>query len=108
MKKHILTAAAIGLLAAGGAMAQPNNLQPGDPAYGGQIYGNSGWTPDQAYGGQNVWVYPNIISQSQILRDGRYVVPGYYGSQYERSRRDRDGDGIRNNRDRYPDDPRYR
>ena len=31
-----------------------------------------------------------------------------YASAYPRTSRDRDGDGVRNNRDRYPDDPRYR
>ena len=31
-----------------------------------------------------------------------------YQAPYARSERDRDGDGVRNSRDRYPDDPRYR
>ena len=31
-----------------------------------------------------------------------------YAYAYPRTRNDRDGDGVRNNRDRYPDDPRYR
>jgi len=31
-----------------------------------------------------------------------------YASAFPRTSRDRDGDGVRNNRDRYPDDPRYR
>ena len=31
-----------------------------------------------------------------------------YTSPYPRTSRDRDGDGVPNSRDRYPDDPRYR
>jgi hypothetical protein len=114
MKKLIIAATiAAGTLGTGAVFAQADHTgtQPGyvNPQYGPQVYGNSGWTPDRAYGG-NVYVVPNIIGQAQILSDGRFVVPGaLYGySQYERTNRDRDGDGIRNNRDRYPDDPRYR
>ncbi len=105
-KKHILAAAAVALLAAGGAMAQSNDrgVYQGDPGYGG-----SGWHPGQVYGA-DAYGSPNVISQARILRDGRLVAPGYYGyaTPYERTSRDRDGDGVRNSRDRYPDDPRYR
>jgi hypothetical protein len=37
-----------------------------------------------------------------------YQYPQQVVPQYNASRRDRDGDGVRNNRDRHPDDPRYR
>jgi hypothetical protein len=43
-----------------------------------------------------------------IIADGRWGQNYGYASPYPRSNRDRDGDGVRNNRDRYPDDPRYR
>ena len=43
---------------------------------------------------------------------GSSVYPGDYAysgnTPYARSRRDRDGDGVPNRMDRYPDDPRYR
>ena len=43
--------------------------------------------------------------------DGRWIRRQDYGNgyaaPYPRTRNDRDGDGVRNNRDRYPDDPRY-
>jgi hypothetical protein len=75
--------------------------------YGGHDQGASGWSPDMAYGQQGYYYgLPGVLGQ--ILADGR-VVPQYqYQAPYARTDRDRDGDGIRNNRDRYPDDPRYR
>ncbi len=147
MRKLILTALAVASLTSGGAvLAQgsgydaahppeqkppqnPANITPYGPVPGTPEYrGNSGWTPDQAYGNN-----PN----PQGYR-GRYPpaaavpalpLPREVQRQRERERlaaerrerereinanrrvrdtdwtRDRDGDGINNRRDRYPDDP---
>jgi hypothetical protein len=67
--------------------------------------------------GRNYGLYPNgtygypAAVLSQIFGSNAYpytytqpqVVP-----QYNVTRRDRDGDGVRNRHDRYPNDPRYR
>jgi hypothetical protein len=59
--------------------------------------GNSGWTPP---------AYIYTPSRGYVPYAGSpyysYNVP-----RYSRNRRDRDGDGIPNSRDRYPDDPRW-
>jgi hypothetical protein len=56
--------------------------------------------------------YGQLGSLSQlplILSDGRLAIPQQqFVAPYSRTQRDRDGEGIRNSRDRYPDDPRYR
>jgi len=113
MKKLILVFASAAAFAGGSAAyAQANSpqftgVQPGtsQPEYP-QPYGNSGWTPDQAYGSKN---YPYYGGQLPIiLSDGRWVLPQAVVPAYRPSNRDRDGDGVRNSRDRYPDDPRYR
>jgi hypothetical protein len=112
MKKLILVLAATATLAGGQALAQANlpqftGVQPGvtHPEYP-QAYGNSGWTPDMAYGNNN---YPYHSGQVPfVLSDGRWVLPQAVVPAYRPSSRDRDGDGVRNSRDRYPDDPRYR
>ena len=115
MKKLILVLAGAAALAGGTAFAQATSpdftgVQPGvtHPEYP-QAYGNSGWTPDKAYGYNNGYPY-NRGQLPYILSDGRLVVPQVpqYVTPYARTNRDRDGDGIRNSRDRYPDDPRYR
>jgi hypothetical protein len=113
MRKLVLSVFAAAGLVAGAAFAQGGDAQsqagsawrtnpdygpvPGTPEY----YGNSGFPP----AGQ-----PYIYD----YRSGRYVphayrsAPAYpYVHPYaQRSRRDRDGDGVRNREDRYPDDPR--
>lgn len=116
MKKLIVALAVAG--AAGMAMAQSGSAEcagaasnpnafpdycfggpQGRPYSGYQVFRGPGYnvTPYGGYG--NPW---GIIAQA--LPYG--TVP--YASQYPRTRNDRDGDGIRNRRDRYPDDPRYR
>jgi hypothetical protein len=55
----------------------------------------------QAWSGGYGWQQP-------WLADGRWAQTDRYASQYRRTYRDRDGDGVANNVDRYPDDPRYR
>jgi hypothetical protein len=117
MKKLILALAAVAGLSAGTAFAQANSpqftgVQPGTthPQYP-NPWGNSGWTPDMAYGSDhNVYPrsYPYHLSQAPwLLSDGRWINRQYV-TPYARTTRDRDGDGVRNSRDRYPDDPRYR
>ena len=68
------------------------------------VMGDEGWAQFQrqqqqrlgAPGYYNTWPY------------AAQQYPYAYRSPYERTQRDRDGDGVRNSRDRYPDDPRYR
>jgi hypothetical protein len=110
MRKLVLSMIAVASLAASAAFAQSGDAEsqsgsawrsnpdygpvPGTPEY----YGNSGWPPvqqPQPYGYDN---------------RGRAVPYAYRGAPAYRhlqpSRRDRDGDGVRNSRDRYPDNPR--
>jgi hypothetical protein len=65
----------------------------------------------------NYGYYPwgNAYGLPGVIADGRWGqnygynnTPYAYASPYARTERDRDGDGVRNSRDRYPDDPRYR
>jgi hypothetical protein len=129
MKKLIYSVAAAAALVAGGAWAQGADCQAGSawgqkPGCGATdaappIAGNSGWTPPYYYPEQAVvpgvayppfaqaypqQVYPYASNGTQV-----WVDPST-GAQYSIRPRanDRDGDGVRNNRDRYPDDPRYR
>jgi hypothetical protein len=112
MKKLILCAAAAAALAGtGGAFAQSaecaRSMDGSDPCgpVTNPVY-RSGppyvLNPNQpyTYGG---W-------PGQVLGAGPWglTVPQAVIPQYNVTRRDRDGDGVRNNRDRYPDDPRYR
>lgn len=116
MKKYLHVFAATATLVAGSAFAQANDprFTGTAPAYPisqeAQAYGNSGWTVDQAYGGNGygygpAWssAFPGVLLSDGRWADGRYTVP-----QYPRTRSDRDGDGVPNWNDRYPDDPRYR
>ena len=117
MKKLILAMTAAAALAGGTAFAQANSPQFTGVQGSAQQeypnpYGNSGWTPDMAYGsgpsGGSVhprWYLPGELPI--LLSDGRLITPRY-ATPYQPSNRDRDGDGVRNSRDRYPDDPRYR
>ena len=110
MKKLMYAMAATGALLATGAFAQADSpqftgVQPGitHPDRGGYIYGNSGWTPEQMAG--------NNAEGSLLYGDGLYVQRQYrqqYQPRFDRTPRDRDGDGVRNRQDRFPDDPRYR
>jgi hypothetical protein len=108
MKKLIVSLiAAGGLFLSGGAFAQGDGTGASGPAYGPvpgtpEYYGNSGGTlpgvdprdyRDRAYAPYGPYV-------PHMQRDSRRAYP------YARTRRDRDGDGISNRRDRYPDDPR--
>jgi hypothetical protein len=134
MKKFITAAVAAGALAAGGAASaqdfgsiianifgfgQPTYTQPnyGYGTYGGpavvapqaQIYADQygrRFYYDQ-YGRQ---VYLNTAPQQQIIGYDSYGRP-VYGSTHAYSGTynswDRDGDGIANTRDRWPDDRRY-
>ena len=120
MKKLIMTAAAAAALTGmGGAFAQSAECQPGifghstmpgcqsNPNVGIEDHGWGWGSKLFGYGG-----YPQ--GQPLVLADGRVIIPQYVLPQqqvlpqFQPSRRDRDGDGVRNSRDRYPDDPRYR
>jgi hypothetical protein len=110
MRKLVLSMIAVASLAASAAFAQSGDAEsqsgsawrsnpdygpvPGTPEY----YGNSGWPPVQQ---PQLYGYDNR---------GRAVPYAYRGAPAYRhlqpSRRDRDGDGVRNSRDRYPDNPR--
>ena len=130
MKKLIYSLAAVAALAGGGAWAQGADCQAGagwgpppgcgNPSDNTIIYGNnSGWPPANG----NVYSYslpgvlgalglPSVINNGGYYTtpDGRrvYVDPNTGAAYAQNSRSwDRDGDGISNRRDRYPDDPRY-
>ncbi|MES2632913.1 MAG: hypothetical protein V4669_08075 [Pseudomonadota bacterium] len=109
MNKFIVSSLMAVTLAAGGAaFAQGaegqagsayNNNQvdygpvPGSAAY----YGNSGFTPPPTvyWDGRRHYSTPYAAQR----------VPVYpYGNQYRGTARDRDGDGVPNRRDRWPDD----
>jgi hypothetical protein len=110
MRKLMLALFAVASLGAGAAFAQGGDAEsqagsawraPPDTAYGPipgtpEYYGNSGWPPaDQRaydYRSRSYLPYANRSAPAYP-----YVQP---------SRGDRDGDGVRNRRDRHPDDPR--
>ncbi len=74
---------------------------PGTPEY----YGNSGWTPPSGYvyQGTDRWGRPLYSQAAPVAR----VAPAAPWILHDRARRnDRDGDGVRDRRDRYPDDYR--
>jgi hypothetical protein len=107
MNKLIVSSlVAAALAASGGVFAQAAEGQAGsayrtdDPnvAPGTErIYGNSGWTPPTVYfDGRHYYTTP-------YAQRGTHVYP--YGRVDRRTQRDRDGDGVSNRRDRWPDDP---
>jgi hypothetical protein len=111
MKKLAISLAAVLALSAGAALAdadsQAGSAWNNNPNYGpvpgsAEYYGNSGWPPVQQ-------VQPNPYAN-------RYYAPQYNANPaypYNRRNnyaaratpRDRDGDGVANRMDRYPDDP---
>jgi hypothetical protein len=118
MKKLILSAVTVAAFSAGGmAFAQDGGAE----CQAGSAWGNNpgcggSSTPYQAapnpgtYYGYPYYGQLGALSQLPlILSDGRLAIPQQqFVTPYARTDRDRDGDGIRNSRDRYPDDPRYR
>ena len=81
----------------------------GGPVVG---YGNNGYSGilgaviGSVLGGSQVYDHNNYpYGQGQVYQQYPY---GQVYPQYQPNRRDRDGDGVRNRDDRYPDDPRYR
>lgn len=64
MKKLILVFAAAATLAFG-ALAQPNDVNPPRPDEPTRPYGNSGWTPDMAYGQPTPGVSPRERERAQ-------------------------------------------
>ncbi|MDP3619007.1 MAG: hypothetical protein Q8R63_04365 [Ramlibacter sp.] len=111
MNKHIISSLIAATLAVGGtAFAQGaegqagsayNNNQvdygpvPGTPEY----YGNSGFTPPPTtyWDGRRRYAQPRAVE--------RYVPAYPYRNEYRGTARDRDGDGVVNRRDRWPNDP---
>lgn len=72
---------------------------PGSPAY----------SPSTHYDPPGMPIYrPGVYPWGTVLQGVPYYGGVPYAALYPRTSRDRDGDGIRNRRDRYPDDPRYR
>jgi hypothetical protein len=129
MNKMIFAVVAAAALAAGGvALAQAEcqgngtcsdmrnsplpDLNGHDYGYGPGVWPpGSGAVYDPAT--RKYYSQQQIIEQQQQQQRqlGNAGMPQYryqYRTPYARTERDRDGDGIRNNRDRYPDDPRYR
>jgi len=128
MKKFILTVAAAGALAVGGAASAQDlgavvtNILGsfGVPTYGTQTYGNGNVYLDQ-YGrqvyldqyGRQVLVQPNTVYGASVYGTTTYDAYGRpiyapNGNYAYVNPRDRDNDGVPNYRDRWPDDPRYR
>jgi len=115
MKKLMLSALAVASLTAGAAFAQSADELAGSawraPVYNGPVgaaeyYGNSGWPPAQ----QQPYVYGSRYYAPYAAAPAYPYVPyaaapAYPYTPYARTRSDRDGDGIPNRRDRYPDDP---
>ena len=108
MKKLIVSVLAVAALAGGSAFAQGADSQAGSaynnnavdygPAGGGAAYrDNSGWSADQAAAQANNYRYRGDRIHGRNSRD-------YYASRATRN--DRDGDGVANRRDRFPDNPR--
>jgi hypothetical protein len=108
--KKLMIALAVAA-AAGGAFAQSGaaecQLGPSSPAW---CFGQAGQQPQAQYNNPYVWSNrsPYVYGTPWgVAQASRYYNNGY-AAPYQRTRRDRDGDGIPNRRDRYPDDPRYR
>lgn len=111
MKKVMLVVAAAAAMAgAGGAFAQSADCARGmlghDPCgASGQVIPIPPNGGDARYDYRHYW--PGAVLGAAPYGYGyQYpqVVPRYNNG----TRHDRDGDGVRNNRDRHPDDPRYR
>jgi hypothetical protein len=109
MRKLMLSVFAVASFAAGAAFAQSGDAESqagsawrSNPIYGPapgspEHYGNSGWPPAEQQ--------PYYDSRSRrYVPYGNRSAPAY--PHFQPSRGDRDGDGVRNRRDRYPDDPR--
>jgi hypothetical protein len=129
MKKFIFSAVAAGALAVGGAASAQDvgdvltNILGsfGVPVYGTQQQQSGSVYVDQ-YGrqvmidqyGRHVLVQPNTVYGNTVYGNtvydayGRPVYTTPNGSYAYANPRDRDGDGVRNRLDRWPDDPRYR
>ena len=120
MNKFFLTAVAAGALAAGATAFAQENVIPSS------MY-DMGIPPAAQTNPEGGRITTDAYGRSVIVdRSGREIVPGVivgydawgravyadgaYGNYAftRRSAWDRDGDGIPNRRDRYPDDPRYR
>lgn len=108
----LISLAAAATLAAGGALAQASGFdeaRSAPPGRGAVDDVNQNEVPD--FVERRRW-WP--MSQYDFRRDGipAYSVPDRRDDRdrnLERERRrDRDLDGVRNNQDRFPDDPRYR
>lgn len=117
MKKLILcAAAAVAMTGAGSVLAQPAECVVGIlGAYTGNPCPNGQPLPQQPNYSHDYRYGPGGVLLSQIYGNNGYYYPhGYYEAprvvvpRYQPTRRDRDGDGVRNRHDNYPDDPRYR
>lgn len=119
MNKLIPSVLAAAALAVGAsAFAQTAECQRGiDIGLYPDSCGNQSSSPRDPWG-RSYGVYPNGVYGhpaavlSQIFGSNAYPyaygVPPVVAPQYNVTRRDRDGDGVRNRDDRYPNDPRYR
>lgn len=115
MKKLILcAAAAVAMAGAGSVMAQTAECAvgilgayTGDPCPNGQPRPQAR-NQDQNQGSYDYRYGHDAAVLSQIFGGSAYYEAPRVVPRYQPSRRDRDGDGIRNRDDRYPNDPRYR
>jgi len=124
MPKIVLSAlAAAALCITGSAFAQDGGAEcQAGSAWGPKPGCGAGPSPGAAnpYADRNAWVVPQAVSPYPELPQEAYayrnrvyganVYPentrSYYRHRHGRSA-DRDGDGVADRHDRYPDDPRY-
>lgn len=107
MNKLIVASLALAAtVAASGVQAQASNhdaAQSAPPGRGAVDDVNRNNVPDMAEGGGRWWPWGGYAYEARPQ-----ALPVYPpGVVTQPSRHDRDGDGVRNNRDRHPDDPRY-
>jgi hypothetical protein len=125
MQKILLSAVAAAALCVGSiAFAQDGGAEcQAGSAWGPKPGCGAGPSPGAAnpYPDRNDWVVPQAVAPATVLPDRAYAYGNrVYGSnvypddarsyrRHGRARRgDRDGDGVPDRWDRYPDDPRYR
>jgi hypothetical protein len=126
MQKILLSAVAAAALCVGSAaFAQDGGAEcQAGSAWGPKPGCGAGPSPGAAdpYADRNYWVVPQAVAPATVLPEQAYAYgnrvygPNAYPEDARAYRRhgrgardrDRDGDGVPDRYDRYPDDPRYR
>lgn len=112
-KTLIVSALALAALGSTGAAFADAECQAGSaygykPGCGGPTDSSGRSIPDPRYGDPRAPQYDTGRYYPWLFSDGRYYAPhaAVVTPRYAPTRRDRDGDGVRNSRDRWPDDTR--